>query len=144
MMFVNGSVRNYIHTYFHKHLPALTEMVMKGKNADKGLAWFGQSVEAEIMVQKVPRQLMDSGTLNNNVQNQLTNPLTCGGNPEGILYIPMHDGWLGVERDEQQIAAAVRQEFFRCLGYWVTITKTELASGVKTVLMAGTPQVGGN
>jgi hypothetical protein len=51
----------------------------------------------------------------------------------------MHDGWLGIERDEQQIAATVRQEFFRCLGYWVTITKTELATGAKRVLIAGPP-----
>ncbi len=143
MMFVNGSIQNYVYTFFNEHLPALTEMVMKGKKADKGLAWFGQSVEAEIMVQRVPRQLMDLGTLHNNVQNHLTNPLTCGGNPEGVFYIPMHDGWLGVERDECQIAATVRQEFFRCLGYWVTITKTELATGVKTVLVAGTPTDGG-
>ena len=142
MKFVNGSVQNYVYTFFHEHLPSLTEMVMRGKKADKGLAWFGQSVEAEIMVQRVPRQLMDLGTLHNNVQNHLTNPLTCGGNPEGILYIPMHDGWLGVEQDERQIAATVRQEFFRCLGYWVTITKTELATGVKTGLVAGTPTDG--
>lgn len=141
LRFVNGGVRNYVYTFFHQHLPTLAEWSLEGKGAKKGMAWYGQSVEADIMAQKVPRQLMDSGTLNNNVQNQSNPPLTCGGNPEGILYIPMHDGWLGVERDEQQIAAAVRQEFFRCLGYWVTITKTELATGAKRVLIAGPPQV---
>lgn len=140
MMFVNGSVQNYIHTYFHEHLPALTEMVMKSKNAEKGLAWFGQRTEAEIMVRRVVRHLVNLGGANsNNVQNQSSTPLTCGGNPEGGFYIPMHDGWLGVERDESQIAAIVRGEFFGCLGYWVTITKTELATGVKSVLMTGPP-----
>lgn len=141
MIFLNGAIPNYVHTFFHKHLPALTELLMKGKNADKGMAWFGQRVEAEIMVQKVPRQLMETGTgtLNNTVQTKLTNSLTSRGNPEQLLYIPMHDGWLGLEQHERQIAATVRQEFFRCLGYWVTITKTELATGVKTVLMAGAP-----
>jgi hypothetical protein len=140
MMFVNGAVQNYIHTFFHRHLPGLAVMVMKGKNAEKGMAWFGQRVESEIMVQEVGRQLVNLVGANcTNVQNQSTTPLTCGGNPEGILYIPMHDGWLGVERDERQIAAIVRGEFFRRLGYWVTITKTKLTTGEKTVLMAGPP-----
>ena len=147
MIFLNGAIPNYVHTFFQKHLPSLAELLMKGKKADKGMAWFGQRVEAEIMVQKVPRQLLlliktGTGTLSSTVQTKLTNPLTCGGNPEQLLYIPMHDGWLGVERDEGQIATTVRQEFFRRLGYWVTITKTELATGVKTVLMAGTPPAG--
>jgi hypothetical protein len=52
----------------------------------------------------------------------------------------MHDGWLGVERDEQQIAATVRGEFFRRLGYWVTITKANVATGTNTILLAGPPQ----
>ncbi len=140
MKFVNGSVQNYIHTFFHTHLPSLAEMVMKSRGVDKGVAWFGQSVEAEIMVQKVPRQLIQAGQPNS--VNQSTLSLTCGGNPEGILYIPMHDGWLGVEQDERQIAATVRQEFFRCLGYWVTITKTKLATGEETRLVAGALQGG--
>jgi len=141
MKFVNGAVQNYIHTFFHSHMPCLTERLMNGKNAEKGMAWFGQRVESEIMAQEVPRKLMNvGGSSTINVQNQAT-PLTCGGNPEGILYIPMHDGWLGIEQHEQQIAAKVRQEFLRCLGYWVTITKTELATGAKRVLIAGTPQV---
>jgi hypothetical protein len=52
----------------------------------------------------------------------------------------MHDGWLGIERDEQQIADAVRNEFFRRLDYRITITKTELATGRETVLPAAAPQ----
>ncbi len=51
----------------------------------------------------------------------------------------MHDGWLGIERDEQKIAATVRDEFFRRLGYWVTIKKTKLATGEETILLAGPP-----
>lgn len=139
MQFVNGSVENYVHTFFHTHLPRLAERVMRARGAKEGMAWFGQRVESEIMAQEVPRQLRNSGTLNNNVQNQ-PNSLTCGGNPEEILYIPMHDGWLGIERHEDQIAATVRGEFFRRLGYWVTVTKTKLATGEKTRLVGGAPQ----
>jgi len=112
---------------------------MGSRGAEKGMAWFGQRVESEIMAQEVPRQLMQSGLPANSV-NQSNQSLTCGGNPEEILYIPMHDGWLGVERDEQQIAATVRGEFFRRLGYWVAITKAEVATGAETVLVAGQPQ----
>jgi len=132
MYFLNGSIKNYVHTFFHAHLPSLTEIVMKGKGAEKGTAWFGQAVEAQIMVQEVPRQLLQAAS---STKNQ-ANSLTCGGNPEDeILYIPMHDGWLGIERDEQKIAATVRAEFFRRLDYRITITKTELATGRETLLL---------
>lgn len=136
MMFLNGAVQNYVHTFFKTHLPNLTERLMKGKMAEKGMAWFGQRVESQIMAQEVPYQLMDvSGANASNLQNHSAIPLTCGGNPEeGILYVPMHDGWLGVEQDECQIAGIVRGKFFQRLGYWVTITKTELATGEKLVL----------
>jgi hypothetical protein len=134
LRFVNGGVHNYVFTFFHAHLPTLAELVLKGKGADKGMAWFGQRVESEIMVQEVPRQLMQMVTAPSSV-NQSTLSLTSGGNPdEGILYIPMHDGWLGIERHEQRIADTVRNEFHRRLGYWVTITKTKLATSEETVL----------
>ncbi len=136
LFFLNGGIRNYVYTFFHEHLPTLAEWALTGKGAKKGMAWYGQSVEAEIMAQNVPRQINGTGTPSNSVQKIKSNSLICGGNPvEGILYIPMHDGWLGVERDEQHIAATVRAEFFRRLGYWVGITKTELATGTETVLV---------
>ena len=143
MLFLNGAVENYVHTFFHAHLPKLSERVMRSRGAEKGMAWFGQAVEADIMAQKVPRQLMGAGGANNiSVQNQSTLSLTCGGNPEGILYIPMHDGWLGIERHEDQIADTVRREFFRCVEYWATIKKKKLATGEETRLVAGAPQGG--
>ena len=139
LRFVNGGVRNYVYTFFHEHLPTLAELALRGKGAEKGMAWFGQRVESEIMVQEVPRQLLNVGGANNiNVQNQTTSPFTSRGNSEAeILYIPMHDGWLGIERDEQKIAETVRNEFFRRLGYWVTIKKTKLATGEETILLTG-------
>ncbi len=77
--------------------------------------------------------------LNNIKQSTLS--LTSRGNPdEEILYIPMHDGWLGIEQHEQQIADTVRNEFHRRLGYWVGITKTKLATGEETVLVKGAPR----
>lgn len=134
LKFLNGGVRNYVFTFFHAHLPTLAALVLKGKGADKGMAWFGQRVESEIMVQEVPRQLMQTMTAPSSV-NQLAHSLTSRGNPdEGILYIPMHDGWLGIEQHEQRIAGVVRGEFHRRLGYWVGITKTELATSRETVL----------
>ena len=139
LKFLNGGVRNYVFTFFHQHLPTLAALVLKGKGADKGMAWFGQRVESEIMVQEVPRQLMQTVTAPSNV-NQSALSLTSRGNPdEQILYIPMHDGWLGIERDEQRIANVVRSEFHRRLGYWVGITKTKLATGEETVLVKGAP-----
>jgi hypothetical protein len=144
MYFLNGSIPNYVHKYFHAHLPKLTELVMKSKKAENGMAWFGQRVESEIMVQEIPRQLLNPVQSNpvqsNNVPNQSNLSLTCGGNPDDVLYIPMHDGWLGIERDEQKIAATVRDEFLRRLDYRITITKTELATGRETVLPAAAPQ----
>lgn len=137
MYFLNGSIKNYVHTFFHRHLPKLTEWLMKNSRAEAGMAWFGQGVEAQIMAQEVPRQLLQAAS---SVKNQ-SNSLTCGGNPEDeVLYIPMHDGWLGIEQHEQQIAATVRDEFFRRLDYRITITKTELATGRETVLAATVPQ----
>jgi hypothetical protein len=52
----------------------------------------------------------------------------------------MHDGWLGIERDEQRIATMVRNEFHKRLGYWVGITKTKPETGVETSLMSGAPR----
>jgi len=134
LMFLNGGVRNYVYTFFHQHLPVVAELVLKGKGAKNGMAWYGQRVESEIMAQEVPRQLLQPVTAPSSI-NFFPLSLTSRGNsPDGILYIPMHDGWLGVERDEQQIASVVRNEFHRRLGYWVAITKTKLATGEETVL----------
>jgi hypothetical protein len=103
------------------------------------MAWFGQRVESEIMAQEVPRQLIQTVNGPSSVNNS-TISLTSRGNPdEGILYIPMHDGWLGIEREEQRIATVVRSEFYRRLGYWVGITKMELETGQETVLVNGEP-----
>jgi len=107
------------------------------------MAWFGQRVESEIMVQEVPRHLMQTATAPSSV-NQSAHSLTSRGNSDdGILYIPMHDGWLGIERDEQRIAVAVRNEFHQRLGYWITITKTKLATGEETALVTVPPPSGG-
>jgi hypothetical protein len=46
----------------------------------------------------------------------------------------MHDGWLGVERDEQLIASVVKAEFLKRFDYRITLTKTELATGEESVL----------
>jgi hypothetical protein len=126
LKFVNGSVANYFHKYFRAHLPVLTDHMMKHGS---GMAWFGQTVEAGIMVDEVPRLLMDSIP----VKKQSNLSLTCGGNPE-VFYIPMHDGWLGVERDEVLIAERVRERFYEHTKYNVTLTKTCLATQEETVL----------
>jgi hypothetical protein len=53
----------------------------------------------------------------------------------------MHDGWLGVERDEAKIAAAVREDFSNRVGFRVTITKTPVAGGEKATLPEWRPTV---
>jgi hypothetical protein len=134
LKFINGAVRNYVHTYFHRHLPNLTEILMKGKGAEQGMAWFGQRVESEIMAQEVPRQLIQTGIVPSTIKQSTLSLTSRGDLQDGILYIPMHDGWLGIERDEKRIAEAVRSEFHRRLGYWVTITKTRLETGEETTM----------
>ena len=139
LKFLNGAVSNYVYAFFRQHLPNLAALVLAGKGAEKGMAWFGQRVESEIMAQEIPRHLMQTGTVPYSTNNS-TLSLTSRGNPDdAILYIPMHDGWLGIERDEQRIAEAVRNEFYRRLGYWVAITKTKLATGQETTLASGPP-----
>jgi len=59
--------------------------------------------------------------------------------PEGIFYIPIHHGWLGIERDASRIAEVVRERFYKRLGNWGTITKTDLAAGKEAILMRGAP-----
>ncbi len=109
LKFLNGGVRNYVFTFFHAHLPNLTGILLKGKGADKGMAWFGQRVESEIMVQEVPRQLMKTVTAPNSV-NQSALSLTSRGNPdEGILYVPMHDGWLDKVTGKKCYVGVVRE-----------------------------------
>ncbi len=140
LMFVNGGVHNYVYAFFRQHLPTLAAWALGGKGAKKGMAWYGQRVESEIMAQEIPRQLIQAGTAHNNI-NYSTLPLTSrGSSADGALYIPMHDGWLGIERDELRIAEAVRKAFYKRLGYWVTVTKTKLATGQETVLVSGAPQ----
>ena len=142
LKFLNGGAHNYVFTFFQEHLPTLAERLAANIGADAGAAWFGQRIESEIMVQEVPRQLMQTATAPSSV-NQSALSLTSRGNPDDrILYIPMHDGWLGIERDEQRIARVVRNEFHQRLGYWVTITKKQLATGEETVLVTGPPQSG--
>jgi hypothetical protein len=139
MLFLNGSIQNYVHTFFHAHLPQLTEWLTENQEAEAGMAWFGQRVESEIMAQEVPRQLIQTGTAPSSV-NLSALSLTSRGNPDDeILYVPMHDGWLGIERDEQRIASVVRSEFHRRLGYWIGITKTKLATGEEVLLVKGPP-----
>ena len=132
VQFVNGSVQNYFHAYFSKIFPKLTEYMMAH---GEGMAWFGQTVEAGIMVDEVPRQLLKLKAVNSVlVQNQSNLSLTSRGNPDAVFFVPMHDGWLGIERDEKQIASIVTEQFQKHLGYDVTITKTALATGKETVL----------
>lgn len=123
--FVNGKVENYVHDYFKTHFPILTATVMR--QPKKEMARFGQKVESEIMTKVVPRGLLAQCT------SSPSGVLTCGGNSKPF-YIPMHDGWLGIEDDENVIAGLVRKEFARVTGgYQITITKTSLTNGVKKI-----------
>ena len=91
----------------------------------KKMAWFCQAVEAKIMTRIVPRLLMSSESQHaTSTLNSTQESLICGGDSESF-YIPMHDGWLGVERDEAKIAAVVREDFSKRVGYCVAITKPQ-------------------
>ena len=134
LKFANGKAKNYFHAYFSKRFPRLVQFMDKNK---KKMAWFCQAVEAKIMTQIVPRLVMSSGSQDKAIKVNLNQvSLICGGDSE-CFYIPMHDGWLGVERDEHRIAEAVREDFFKRVGYWVTITKTAVTTGEKATLLEG-------
>ena len=140
--FANGKRRNYFHRYFRTHFPRLTAYLDEHKD---GVAAFGQNGEAVIMVDEVPRWLMSvAGSaapkpLNNTELKEWY--LTCWGKSQDLLYIPMHDGWLGIERDEIRIANYVRDRFYEYTQFWVTITKTNLATGKETNLLKGRPEI---
>ena len=138
LKFANGKAKNYFHAYFSERFPKLVQFMDKNK---KKMAWFCQAVEAKIMTQIVPRLLMCSGNQGATSTLNLTQEsLICGGDSE-CFYIPMHDGWLGVERDEAKIAAAVREDFSNRVGFRVTITKTPVAGGEKATLPEWRPTV---
>lgn len=53
----------------------------------------------------------------------------------------MHDGWLGVERDEMRIGNYVRDRFYNYTRFWVTITKKDLVTGKEGILLEGRPVI---
>ena len=140
LKFANGRTRNYFHRYFTNHFPRLTKHLDEHKD---GVAAFGQNAEAVILVSDVPRWLMDSAgraepTGSSNLKPSKSS-LTSWGNPGSAFYIPMHDGWLGIERDELRIAKYVRDRFFEYTRFWVTITKKDLATGNEAILLDRAP-----
>jgi hypothetical protein len=141
LKFANGRTRNYFHQYFTCHFPRLTQYLDEHKD---GVAAFGQNAEAVILVNEVPRWLMDYAgraqpTGSSNLKPSKSS-LTSWGNPEDILYVPMHDGWLGIERDEVKIANHVRDRFRHYTQFWVTITKKDLVTGEQAILLEGPPK----
>ena len=141
--FANGRSKNYFYKFFRVRFPQLVDRMDKIKKVrgHKQMARGCQEAEAKIMTQIVPRLLMASGNQDKAsiLLNSTQRTLICVGDPEEILYIPMHDGWLGIEKDEHKIATVVRDDFLRRVGYWVTITKTPVAGGEKATLLQGPP-----
>ena len=142
LKFANGKTRNYFHRYFRKHFPRVTQYIDEHKD---GVAAWGQNGEALIMVKEVPQWLMGSAgsraAQSLNTKNSSKSSLTSWGNPEDILYVPMHDGWLGIEREEMRIGNFVRDRFYEHTQFWVTITKKDLVTGNEATLMKGAPAV---
>jgi len=142
LKFANGRTRNYFHRYFTTHFPRLTQYLDDHKD---GVAAFGQNAEAVILVNEVPRWLMDSAGHAEpeplNVLKPSNYSLTSWGNPGSAFYIPMHDGWLGIERDEMKLAAHVRDCFYNYTRFWVTITKKDLVTGEEAILLKDAPKV---
>lgn len=112
MFFINGEVKNYFHTFFKEHFPMLSEQIAVN---GKSMASISQNMEAGIMVRDLPTLMME--------QHQ------------GYFYVPMHDGWMGLERDEQAIGKMVSDLFFSVTGYRITITKKNLTTGIETYLV---------
>jgi hypothetical protein len=132
LYFLNGGGKNYFYDYFHHHFPLLLNAITK---KGKGMAAWAQNMEAEIMVQEIsastriknsPPKPLISLLISTNVDKYSSNP-----KQNDILYIPMHDGWVGIERDEDIVMSKVKQSFYEKTGYWVTITKTNLKTGLK-------------
>jgi len=141
LYFANGRTRNYFHRYFRNHFPLLTQQLDEHKD---GVAAYGQNSEAVIMVDDVPKWLMASGGSSEDNSLSTIKPssssLTSWGKPESAFYIPMHDGWLGIERDELRIGNYVRDRFHHYTQFWVTITKKDLATGKEATLLEEAPK----
>jgi hypothetical protein len=132
LMFLNGGIRNYFYRYFQSHFPLLLDTIStKGKS----MASWAQNAEAKIMISGIPTELrversfslpLISPQISTNVSTYCQNP-----QQNDILYIPMHDGWIGIERDEEVIIRLVKEAFYKKTGYWITVTKTNLKTGQK-------------
>jgi hypothetical protein len=115
MRFLNGLIHNFFYEYYREHFPVfIAEIDKRGK---KAMAICLQNMEADIMVAQVPLRLMEMS-------------------PKA-MFVSMHDGWIGVERDEKLIAKQVRRLFYEATGYHITLTKENLETGEETVLFKG-------
>lgn len=103
MYFIYGESKNYFYTYFTQNFP----IFMQQKNVlGKTMASVSQNMEANIMVKELPTKIMQQHA--------------------GYFYIPMHDGWLGLQRDEEAIKLMVTEFFFALTGYTVKINRKEV------------------
>ena len=130
--FINGGITNYFYHYFLKHLPKTTSVIMD--NID-GMASYLQNNEANIMVKLLPSFLANPNNVLSTYIKEEGNICWGEWNPENILYIPQHDGWIGLEEDEEVISRKVKELFYNFTGYNITITKTDLQSGVERILV---------
>ena len=89
------------------------------------------------MIKTIPGILMNEmvgGEKNKSgAKNLTTLSFICGGTEtinvhKAPLYIPMHDGWMGIESEEEVIISHVKSIFLTLTGYEVVITKEKIDS----------------
>ena len=139
MEFVFGSIQNYFFDYFKLNYPILSNNIIA---IGKEMASYYQSKEASIITINIPDKLLEKSYYNkiSNEKNKInSNPSiicvgTSGMSNNETLFIPQHDGWLGLEQDEEEIAKMVKKAFFDLTGYNVIITKKNLKTDQETLL----------
>jgi hypothetical protein len=70
----------------------------------------------------------DNDTKNLTTFNFICLPQYLANVYTAILYVPMHDGWLGLEEESEVIINMVKEVYFTLTGYEITITKEKVDS----------------
>lgn len=121
LYFLNGGIKNYFYDYFQLHFPKFTTILSslyhtKEDDTQNTIASILQNLEADIMVNAVVNTIVER--LNKDFDAD-------------TLYIPCHDGYMGIAKDEHKICSVIRQYFKDLTGYNVTITRKDLSTGIK-------------
>lgn len=126
--FIFGGVKNYFYEFFAMHFTNLFLFIKT--TGFKQMAVILQNLESQIIIEETIAVLIKK------TQPEQTYP-TAGLNPINIeyLYIPQHDGWLGLDnKHSHTYVNIVKSNFKRIVGIEPVITKKNIITGEKVVV----------